>query len=506
MGLMDLQQSHAQLQLINSQQIQSLKVLSLGTDDLHAAIYDEVEKNPALVIASDPQESGARLKIERRGIPDGTRTAAAGSAGELASDNFQAALEAHADERETLQEHLLRQLRSLRIPEVQRELCERLIKNLDPNGFHLLAPVSLLNRSDPLQTESALAEAMRLVQQLEPAGTCVSGVQESLLVQARQREHAPRLALLILDGHLDFLSPPQPAKIARRVQAFVEEQSQLFGQQNPDEYRTLELTEERAAEALAFIRTLDPHPARNFGAAYTHFISPDIYVRELPDGEDREDDWEAGIVSDGTKAWLVSEANDKIPQLALNPAFLQVKEEERRRLPAEKSKMLTTNLKNAQNFINMLQFRNATIVQVSSLIVKIQHEFFRKGPGHLVPLRQQDIATVLGVHETTVSRAANNKYLQCAWGLYEIKHFFTGALASTKDSGAQNEEAAPAAVSKDTVLHEIRAILEAHRGDGKKLSDQKLSDMLAERGIQVARRTVAKYRAQLNIESSYGRD
>lgn len=559
MGLLDLRQNQSLLQTISGQQIQSLKLLSLGSDDLHSAVYEEVERNPALIIKSDRLESGARLRTERWNPENGTRTGTAGSGGELASNNFQAALEAHADERETLQEHLLLQLHAMRLSAVQRELCEKLIKNLDASGFHLLAPESLLDRSDPAQTSAALQHAMRTVQQLDPVGTCAANVQESLLIQARLRGNAPQFALFLLDGHLDFLSPPLPAKIVRKASAFLARQKQLFGQPQPDAYQDMPVTESSAEQALTFIRTLDPYPARNFGSGYTNFIAPDLYVQELPaDGGDWHDDWEAGIVTGGGSAWQVRAAPGRVPQLALNPSFLKAREQEKLKLPAEESRMLNQNLKDAQNFIDMLAFRSSTIVQTGCLIVKLQHEFFRRGPGNLVPLRQQDIAAALGVHETTISRAANNKYIQCAWGLYEIKYFFTGAVAavspaatapeavlppeapvpqemppatdallqdksplpqaaSPADSspaeqpgGAQPENSAVpgsgGAVSKDTVLHTISAILEEHRGDSKKLSDQKLSEILAERGIQVARRTVAKYRAQLHIESSYGRD
>ena len=120
----------------------------------------------------------------------------------------------------------------------------------------------------------------------------------------------------------------------------------------------------------------------------------------------------------------------------------------------------------------------------------MQHEFFKKGPGNLAALKQKDVADILGVHETTISRMANSKYIQCQWGLFEVKYFFTNAVSDT---------------SKDQVLFQIKQILEEHKNDSKKLSDQKVADALAAKGINVARRTVAKYRAQLNIESSYNR-
>ena len=127
------------------------------------------------------------------------------------------------------------------------------------------------------------------------------------------------------------------------------------------------------------------------------------------------------------------------------------------------------------------------------MIVKKQHEFFEAGPGHLSAFRQKDVAAVLGVHETTVSRMAGSKYLQCHWGLFPLKYFFVNAVGS---DGTGREEGS----SRDKVLSEIEKIQREHEAAGdhaKKLSDQKISDMLAQRGMKVARRTVAKYRSLL---------
>ena len=123
----------------------------------------------------------------------------------------------------------------------------------------------------------------------------------------------------------------------------------------------------------------------------------------------------------------------------------------------------------------------------------LQAAFFEQGPRSLAPLRQKDVAELLGVHETTISRMANGKYVQCEWGLFEIGYFFTNQVGTDKST------------SQTGVKAEIEEILKAHEGDKKPLSDQKIADMLAERGIKIARRTVAKYRAALNINSSYSR-
>lgn len=200
------QQKQTQVQIMSQKQIQSLELLAMGNMDLCKAVYDEAEKNPAVTVGHD----------RTRGPSDYTRVASStGAAAELASENFQAALEAKADERMSLQDHLLSQFRSLRMSDAQRKIGERLIYNLNDKGFHILAPESLLDKTDPSQTPSLLEETILLIQQLDPVGTCTSGTEESLLAQARLREDAPQSALFILDGHFDFLDPPNIDRIAK---------------------------------------------------------------------------------------------------------------------------------------------------------------------------------------------------------------------------------------------------------------------------------------------------
>ena len=168
-------------------------------------------------------------------------------------------------------------------------------------------------------------------------------------------------------------------------------------------------------------------------------------------------------------------------------------------------------------------YRESTTLKAAQEIVAAQIEFFRKGARYLAPLRQKDIAEKLGVHETTISRMANSKYLSCEWGIFPISYFFTNAVGTSKpeksatknealqtsgDSLSNEKSAAPhnnAPISKEAVKYEIAQILDEHKNDKKALSDQKISDLLAEKGIKVARRTVAKYRNELNVSSSYER-
>lgn len=490
----------AQQQRMSQQQIMSLNVLALASVDLRDEIYAQAAKNPALEVVRDSLAAGTKTARERQGqFSDNTRYGAATAAGELASDVFQAALESCADERETLREHLERQFNSVRHTDAETVVGLRLIRNLDPRGFHLLAPVSLLDKDNPAHTAALLRSCMETIRALDPIGTCTSGVEESLLVQARIRGDAPAAALFILDGHLDVLNPPQAARVAKKIESLVRDSASLsFGGGTP---AAVPYSEDDIAGAIAYIRTLDPYPARNFGTERAQFIAPDVFVERIPQTEADEAN---GIVAADAFSFRVTLARDAVPRLAVSQAFAaftaQGEKPQDERQKAER-RFVQDSVRDAKVFIESVQFREATIARAVAEIVRRQARFFAEGPRFLVPLRQKDVAESLGVHEATISRMANGKFLQCEWGLFAIGSFFTNAVGGAEHTARDGADAH----SKASVKYEIAQLLRAHQDDKKPLSDQKIADALAAKGISVARRTVAKYRAELHINSSYER-
>lgn len=467
-------QIQSQIQIMSQKQIQALKLLAMNSKDLTEEIYKAAEENPALVIIKDKTNW------------DGTKVSSATASGEEASENFQAALEAKADERESLQEHLLSQLNAMRLGATEKTLCEKLIYNLDAKGFYILAPISLLDKKDKLQTPGLLEKCIGIVRQLEPCGVCVINTEESLLVQAEQKENAPLLAIFILDGNLKFLDPPRPEKVLQKIQEYFLEQKKLFANSQNEKYLNLNPTIQDVEKAINFIRTLDPFPARNFSTKEIHFISPDIYVEKIQEGF-QENQIENHIVTNGKDSWNVRLAKDNFPQISINPEFLKLAKNN-----AKNSSSIKTEIKKAKDFLDTLEFRQSTLLKACIEIVRIQTDFFLHGQGNLIPLKQQDIADKLKVHETTISRMANSKFLQCEWGLFDIKYFFTNAASKNNKT-----------ISQDKAMAELKKILTSSAG--KKMSDQKLSEELAKSGIKIARRTVAKYRSRLSIDSSYNR-
>src|SRR5574344_602792 len=524
---LDLQQrqTQTQSQVMSQKQIQSLELLSLGAEDLRAAVYKAAEENPALVITKDPLSQGTDVARISKGPIDYTHVASTTTAAAReASDNFQTALESHEDDRASLKEHLLMQYHVLHLSKAELSLGEKLIHNLNDKGFHTLAPVSLLDRTDSEQTDDLLEDCMTRIQHLDPVGTCTTGTEESLYVQACMNPKSPRLAIFILHGHISFLDPPQNAKIVKKITSWIQEQHSLFGQTEEEkEYENLEVTEETVEQALAFIRTLDPYPARDYGTSETQYVAPDVYVRRIPVLAEH-DDFPRGIVTDGTSTWQLTLAHDNIPQIEVSSEFEALAENSKRTdstvtadapatnskaaLSSSDKKLVSDSVKKAQEFIEQLAFRESTLLTACCIIVKKQHAFFTKGPGSLVPFKQQDVADELGVHETTISRMASSKFIQCEWGLFDIKYFFTNAATRNPSSTqvvSSSSMQSTVTASKDNVLFAIQKILDAHKDDAKKLSDQKLTDILASQGVTIARRTVAKYRSQLNIESSFNR-
>ena len=468
-----------QAQRMSQKQIQSLNLLSMNAADLREEIFKQLEKNPALEIVSDNFESGVKSARYKNLPGENIRTGVASSLGEQKSEAFQEILESRPDERKSLFLHLTEQINMLTLDQAKKRLCKKIIANLDSRGFYILAPSTLVDKRAG-ESQKLLEECVDIVQNLDPPGICVENVEKSLLLQAKLKGGSPRLALFLLDGHLDFLNPPQGQKVLEKIEAFLAARKKLSFAK--EDFSFLEsVSEDDVDRALYFIRSLDPFPARDFSQEETHYVAPDIYVEKVQEeksGLKEGVDYEKRSVSLGADSFFRIRISDKaIPQIRIAPDFG----------PAQKnSGFAKAAINQAKMFLEGLEYRENTIAKAACAIVQKQIEFFKNGPGNIVPLKQKDIAALIGVHESTVSRMASSKYLQCQWGVFPIKHFFSSAVAD---------------VSKESAQYQIQKLLEEN--PQKKWSDQKLAAALAERGIKIARRTVAKYRSQMNIESSY---
>ena len=438
---------------------QAVRLMALPLQELRTTIEEELEKNPALQVMEDRSTVSldalpAREKSEGDGdfFDHSSDTGYSRADAEAASDARRQFIEGALSLPESLQEHLLWQLTVQPIPELWLTVGELLIRNLDENGFHREPPEILLKED---KEKEVLPKLLDLIQGFDPVGVCVKDVQESLLVQIRR--HAS----------------PHP-RAAELVEKWFPE---LEKQKLRDIEKGMRISESKLREITTFIRTLDPLPGRSYSRDVVRYVLPDVQVT-IQDGE-----------------FVIILNDEVIPVLGLNPLFEQMSSGKEKAKDPKTRQFVTQNLQEARWFIRTIGQRNETLLKVCRAIVEFQREFFVKGPKFLKPLTLKDIAGEIGVHEATVSRITSAKYVQTEWGIFPLKHFFSNSVAGTGSSGSR--------FSKEGVKEIIREII--GKEGGGTLSDQKIVEMLAGQGVSIARRTVAKYRGELAIDSSYQR-
>jgi RNA polymerase sigma-54 factor len=455
--------------------IQSIKLMAMPLQELKEQIQEEIESNPALEIISDAStvslESFPESEVkEGEDASPFENSSDPGFVSRSGSDDDSKRMfiEGAIARNETLQEHLLWQLRLQRISDEKRALGESLIQNLDDDGFHKEDPYSL----SPKTPKANIDEMITLVRGFEPVGTCCSGYRESLLVQAELDGHAPDAAIAILRDHIALLDKGKQIEIQKR----------------------LKLSESELQEALDFIKSLVPFPGRAYSTEEPRYVLPDLMVK-LKDGD-----------------FVIVLNDEEIPVLGIDPFFDSLADRGSRRegsrtegresecgdtARAENratSAYVRDNMKRAKFFIRSIHQRNQTLLKVARAVVEFQRGFFAEGPKRLAPLTLKDVADEVGVHETTVSRIANRKYMQTDWGIFELRYFFTNSISGAGSRGSS--------FSKEGVKQVIKEIIEA---EDSILSDRDIVEVLGRKGIKLARRTVAKYRGELDLGSSFGR-
>lgn len=442
---------------LSPQMYQSLELLALPIIDLQARIQDEIERNPALELTSpsdlsyekysDSKDTTTFELFENSSDPGFVRKATT-----IDPDSKHQFIEGALSGEKTLQAHLVEQLHLADLDEREMELGELLISNLDHHGFYVEDPYAITEGYEKSQVDLML----QTIREFDPPGVCVRDYMESLLLQCHLDPIAMPYSQQIIENHLEEVRRGKTEEIAKALGIPVEE----------------------VEDAIWYIKTLNPYPGSTFASDQTQYIIPDIIVTM-------------------DKGRLVMRLNnDQIPSLSIDPEFEQMSEDPEVKKEKETAKFVQQRLGDARWLIQSIQMRNSTLRKVGSALIRAQVDFFTKGPKYLRPLTLKDIAQEVEVHETTISRISNAKYIQSDFGIFPIKYFFTNAVSGTSDDGKE--------ISKIGVKEVIRELIENYDGK-KRLSDQKISDMLETRGISIARRTVAKYRKELNIDSSFDR-
>lgn len=438
---------------------QAIRIMALPLHDLQATIQQELERNPALEVVEDNtttslDEAGAARNEEESVFAESSDPGYLNGSRGTDEDAKRRFLEGALARPETLQEHLSWQLRLQPLTAQEYRLGELLIRNLDHNGFTLEEPETLDRDAPP----ERLGKLIEMIQGFDPPGCCTSDFTASLLAQIRVHPHSEPGSAELVRNYMGLAERGKTAEIARRMA----------------------VSEEEVRAILDFVRELDPIPGRNYSAEQVRYVSPDVIVKQL--------DGELGLLLN----------DEQLPVLGVNRFFEQLSRDDSDR---ELRKFVNHNLQDARWFMRSLAERNRSLRKVTEAVVNAQREFFRRGPKYLVPLTLKDVAAEVGVSEATVSRLANGKYVQTEFGIFELRYFFTNSISGAGSKGSRFSKAGV----KEMIREIVTGAGPTDGAAGKPLSDSRIAEILADRGAKIARRTVAKYRKELDIDSSYRR-
>lgn len=449
-----LQISTKQQLKISTQLVATMETLAAGTEELREKIKKEAETNPLLKVTE--KEPSYSEFSDRYISSSGKRDNYSDSEPYDPDDSRQNWMENIVSGKESLEEHLMKQLGEISTDEATRIAAEMLITSLDKNGFLPSSPLSIL----PEELWDEKDAALDLIHSMDPPGIGAADWRESLILQAEEKglkDDELRIFSDLIRYELDDLRTGKTAAIAKRLR-----------------------TDEGEIEALyEFLKTLTPFPGRKYSSDWEQYVIPDLSIKN----------------EDGVLRMRIN--RDALPSVELDEEYMSMLSDLKGSDDKESrdaTKFLKEKAASAESLINQLEARTTALEKLGALLMDRQRDFFLNGPLYLKGLTMQEAADEIGVHEATVSRIASSKYIDTDWGIYPIRNLFSTAVET---ADGQN-------MSKNAVKELIRRIIEEN-DTGKPLSDQKISDMLKEQGITAARRTVNKYRKELNIDSSFDR-
>lgn len=435
---MDVSIQQTQKLALTPQMEQSLSVLQMGTEELNQCIEEEVLSNPMLDYAKEPEKKEVR-RSQGEGIGYYSRK-------KTEDTDYQSYLNAIADEKSEdteLAEYLRMQLYTKKISPRRQKIGEYLIECLEESGY-LKMDMDELAKGIGLSKEE-LEREIRFMQTLEPCGVFARDLKECLLLQVQGEEQMQRQARLLIEKYLDEIAQNKIPQISKQTG----------------------LTTAEITKTIQYIKEeLEPVPGRGYGCANRNeYIYPDITVKE------------------DEKGYRIILNKEKVHTLELNREYLPMLNQVH---SSEENKYLKEQYQKAKILLRNIGKREETLAAVAEAIVDWQRDFFDKGKAFLKPMNLLDIAQELDVHESTVSRAVRDKYLECRWGIFELKYFF-----SNKTSDGNN----------CNVLTCIQEIIRSENKQ-KPLSDAKIAEQLEKEGIRISRRTVTKYREQMQIPNT----
>ncbi len=487
---LQLSQRLTQSLVLAPQLQQSLALLQAPTLELKALVEQELQQNPVL-----EESTATELDVQERENREGDTPAAEGAdpaeppadltfdpatekSVEAPADDFQAEFERLAqldqewrdhyaqtnmpsrrsaeDEEKrqfmfdslvaatSLQEMLLEQVRESHLPEEQWPIAEMIIGNIDDYGY-LKASIDELTASTGLPAETIL-EVLKVIQSFDPPGVGARDLRECLMSQLERAGQQEQLEYRIIRDFMEALGKRRIPEIARGTSCEVDE----------------------VQEALERIARLEPRPGRAYLPDNDQYVLPEVFVHKV--GDD----------------FAITTNNEHIPHLRISNTYKDLMSQGGN--SSEVRNYIREKIRAGKFLIKSLHQRQQTILNIAREIVHRQREFMEKGVAFLKPLTMVQVAEVVGVHETTVSRAVSGKYMDTPQGVFEMKYFFTAGIQTASGDGLSN-----------TSVKDMIAEIFKKEDSTKPLSDQEVVKMLKEKGIVIARRTVAKYRTELNI-------
>lgn len=462
----------AQKLVMTPQLRQAIKLLQLNRLELTTALRAEIEQNPALEEVSDlgPELSdlGEKSNLEVVDLPESAVTTRVNTddPAVLAEVNWADYANNFDNDisfsRETppadapsqfdfisatpgLDAHLYWQLSHIELTQEELEIAQFIIGNLDHHGFLTITIADICHACSC--DEDLATSILDVIQSFDPPGVAARNIRESLLLQLEREDLADHLAYRIIRDHITLLESRNFAKIAKKCGTSVR----------------------NVVGAVEIISGLTPFPGNEYSNEQTNYVIPDVYVYKI----------------DGN--FVIQLNNDGLPNLQLSPRYQSLLQE-KTELNSESKGYLREKMRSAEWFIKSIQQRQRTIYKVMESLLKFQRAFFEHGASHLRPLVLRDVAEDISMHESTVSRVTSNKYVHTPLGIYELKYFFTTGVATVDGD----------LVAAESIKNRIKQLIQSE-DPAKPLSDNKISQMLEDDNIKVARRTVAKYRDQLKI-------
>lgn len=441
---MELKYTSQRRQVFSARQQQSAAVLQMGRAELEEFLSQAVLENPLLEFdenrRDDYEERDIVEKLEWLEETDKQNLSYYEQDYDKEDDKIS---NMSNSAEEGLEKYILSQFYTMRIDSRKQKILEYLVLSLDDKGYFTEGAAAA---AETLHTTAdEIEECLELLKQAEPAGIGSESLQECLLLQLDRKGLEAPIARKIICDYLELLGKNQLSVLAKKLDVSMGE----------------------LLENFRLIQELNPKPGNGFAyREHLKYLKPDVTVVKFSDRFEI-------ILNEGSS------------QVMIHSYYSRMLKED---IDSETKEYIRKKLSQAKWTIQCVNQRSSTLGAVAKALVKMQTAFFEGGKDYLVPLTMQQIAEMIGMHESTVSRAVKDKYLQCSWGIYPMAYFFVKKLkGETGFSG--------------TTLHAKEELKELIKQENKKrpFSDQKLSDLLKERGVELSRRTVAKYREELGI-------